>query len=115
MATATPPRRTLARNLKALMNAQGMTGADVARVSGVDKKTISNLLNERFDPQLDKVEAVTRVFGLTGWQLIMPGAADNVIRDGKLQEIVESYSLTDEAGRDSIAKVAEIAARPYRK
>lgn len=115
MRTKTPPRKTLAHNLRLLMAARNMTTPDVSKAAGVDKKTINNLLHGRFDPRLEKVDAVANVFGLTGWQILIPGMAESVIEDGKLQDVVESYGLTDADGRDSIARVAEMAARPYRK
>lgn len=115
MAPKTTPRKTLAHNLKILMTARNLGTPEVAKQSGVDKKTINNLLHGRFDPRLDKVEAVARVFGLNAWQLIVPGMAESQIEDGKLQDILDSYAMTDSAGRDSIASVAEMAARPYRK
>jgi len=96
------------------MAARKMKAPDVARAADVDPKTINNMLHGRFEPRLDLVEATANVFGLTAWQLIVPGMAESILSDGKLQSIVESYAVTDEAGRDSISRVADIAARPYR-
>ena len=115
MAPKTPPRVTLARNLKLLMEARKLGTPEVAKQSGVDKKTINNLLHGRFDPRLDKVEAVAQVFGLTGWQIIMPGMAESVIEDGQLQNVVEAYTATNAQGRDNISRVAEMAANLYRR
>lgn len=115
MPTKVPPRKTLAVNLRLLMDARKMKAPEVARTAKVDAKTINNMLHGRFEPRLDRVEAVAQVFGLTAWQLIIPGMAASLIADGKLQTVVESFGLTDEAGRDNIYRVAEMAAKPYKK
>lgn len=115
MPTKTPPRKTLAQNLRALMTARGMKAPELARVSGVDAKTINNMLHARFEPRLDKVEAVASALNVTAWQLIMHGMADALLSDVGLQSVMDSYALTDDAGRDNIVRVAEMAAKPFRK
>jgi transcriptional regulator with XRE-family HTH domain len=58
------PRQILARNLKALLNKTGLSASEVAKKAGVDRKTINNQLNARYDPRPEQVDAVASVFGL---------------------------------------------------
>ena len=46
-----------------------MSGPAAALKAGVDRKTVNNWINQRYDPQLTEVEAVANVFGLTAWQM----------------------------------------------
>lgn len=115
MATSRPlPRHTLATNLKALIECHGLTAPDVAKRAGVDRKTINNQLNARYDPRPEQVDKVAAVFGLSGWQLLSPtlDAARN--GDGKVETLLEYFSGADDKGREDILRIAEIAAR-YRK
>ena len=108
------PRHTLAKNLKALLAAHDLKAPDVAKRAGVDRKTINNQLNARYDPRPEQVDKVAAVFGLNGWQLLSPtlDAARN--GDGKVEELLEYFSGADDQGRADILRIAEMAAR-YRK
>lgn len=105
----------LAANLRWLMARDKLSEADVAKKAGIDKKTVNNMLNARFASQLDKVDAVAKVFGLQTWELFVDGMGQALARDGKLGNIIEAYAKTDDSGRESMLKVAEIAVRPYRE
>jgi transcriptional regulator with XRE-family HTH domain len=108
------PRRTLARVLRLLMTKHDFSEEDVARLSGVSKKSINNMLNERHAPNLDHVDAVARVFGLNLWQIIMPGLPDEIATSHRLDELIARYGQADDRGRESIDRVAEIASE-YRE
>ena len=112
-----PLRKTaidiLAINLRWLMERDKLSEGDVAKKAGIDKKTINNILNRRNEPQLDIVEAVAKAFGLEPWQLLVDGMGEAMTRDGKLGSLIEAYAKTDDSGRESMLKVAEIAVRPY--
>lgn len=90
---------------------QGLTSVQVADAAKVDRKTLNNLLNARFDPRLTLIEKVANVFGLTTWQIL---ATDMERRppDSKLAlTLLERYSSADETGRNTIMQVAEIASK----
>jgi len=106
-----PPRTTIARNLRALLKVHGMTSPEVAHKAGVDAKTLNNLLHGRFDPRPEKCEQVAAVFGLTGWQLMIPELSSDLFQNGRLAKLIEDYASADESGRDNILRVAEMAAR----
>lgn len=87
-----------------------MSELDVARASRVSKKSINNMLNAKHAPNLDNVESVAQVFGLNLWHLIMPNLTDDLIDSHKIDELITQYGQADERGRESINRVAEMAA-----
>lgn len=105
------PRKTLARNLKLLMAAAGLKAPEVARQSGVDPKTVNNMLHGRYDPRPEKADQVAAVFGLSGWQLLVPDLPMDMLANGKLDELIANYVSASPEGRVSISRVAEMAAK----
>jgi transcriptional regulator with XRE-family HTH domain len=114
MAKRQPPRVTLAKNLRMLIAASGMASPEVAKKAGVDAKTMNNMLNGRYDPRPDKVEQVAAVFGLTAWQMLIPDLPEDMLHNGRLSQVVENYVSAGTEGRDSIHRVAEMAARYHK-
>ncbi len=104
------PRHTLAKNLRILLENTGFSAPEVARRAGVDRKTINNQLNGRYDPRPEQVRAVAKVFHLDEWDLINPNFNPNTPKNQMLKGIIDNYAKADEAGKESIARVAEMAA-----
>lgn len=104
------PRQRLAKNLKALLAKTGLSGPEVAKRAGVDRKTLNNQLNGRYDPRHEQVDAVAKVFGLEGWQLIHPAFDPERANNQMIEHLLELYAAADEQGRESIMRVAEMAA-----
>jgi transcriptional regulator with XRE-family HTH domain len=109
-----PLPKVIADNLRALMLKRGWSDGDLAAKAGVDKKTVNNMVNGRHATQTDKLELVAKAFGLHAWELLVEGMGDAQAHDGKLENLIEAYAKTDDSGRDSMLKVAEIAIRPYK-
>lgn len=105
------PRLTLAKNLKLLLERTGMSAPEVALKAGVDRKTVNNQINGRYDPRLEQVQAVAEVFGCNNWDLLNPAFNPDVSKNHKLQQLEELYALADESGRENILRVAEMAAK----
>lgn len=103
-------RQTLARTLRLLMEKSGLSEAEVSRRSGVSKKSVNNMLNARHAPNLDHVDAVASVFGLNLWHMILPNLPDELIASKSIDDLIAHYSRADQRGRESIDRVAEIAA-----
>ena len=72
---------------------------------------MNNMIHGRHGPNLDHVEAVARVFQLTGWQLILPGLQANLARNGHLDALMQHYSEASDQGRANIDRVAELESR----
>jgi transcriptional regulator with XRE-family HTH domain len=104
------PREILAKNLGALLKKTGMSAPEVASKAKVDRKTINNQLNARFDSRLDHVAAVAQVFGLSYLDLLNPHFDVNAEITQKLRILVDLYSDADDTGKHSILSVAQLAA-----
>lgn len=68
------PVRTLAANLKALMEhhkieSQGALG----KLAGVSQSTVGRMLAGDHASQIDRVQKVAAAFELSAWQLLVPG------------------------------------------
>ena len=88
-----------------------MKAPEVAKRSGVDAKTVNNMLHGRFDPRPEKADQVAQVFGLNGWQLLIPDLPADMFRNGQLEKLIANYVSASPDGRDSIIRVAEMAAK----
>src|SRR6185369_2090436 len=108
-----PPRMVLAANLKALMAAKGMNGPAVAKASGVSRKSVNNMLSARHSPDLDNVDAVARVFGLTAWQLIRENQGADIPGSEQVNTLIEHFYDAGPEQRKTILGVAEMTA-PYK-
>jgi transcriptional regulator with XRE-family HTH domain len=108
------PRVSLARNLRVLMESSALNGPEIARRAGVDIKTVNNMVNGRYDPRPEKVDQVAAVFGLSGWQLLIPDLPGDMLRNHGLPDLISNYVSANPDGRDNILRVAEMAAR-YKK
>jgi transcriptional regulator with XRE-family HTH domain len=114
MADRPLPKVTLARNLRLLVKASGRTSPEIARDAGVDAKTMNNMLHGRYDPRPEKVDQVAKVFGLTGWQLLIPNLPGDMVANGRLERVIADYVAADPDGRESIARIADLAAHTSR-
>lgn len=104
------PRETLARNLKGLMAETGFSAPEIARMAGVDRKTVNNQINGRFDPRPEALDAVAKVFDLRGWELLSPNFDMKAAKNAALQKLIELFNASDNEGRETIMKIAEMAA-----
>lgn len=107
------PREILARNLAALLKKTGFTSPEVAGKAKVDRKTVNNQLNGRFDPRPDQVDAVAKVFGLGYWDLLNPYFDVDKETNETLVRLVELYSRATDTGKESIISVAQLAASAH--
>ena len=102
-----PPRETLAKNLRFLKERFGYTDAKLGKASGVAPKTINNMYNSRTDVQLEKVDAVAKVFGLNLWHMIMPNLPDEYENLADFDALYDDWVKSSSEGRKHILMVAE--------
>lgn len=110
-AKSSSPRLVFAKNLKGLIEASGVSAPEIARRAGVDRKTVNNQLNARFDPRPELVDAVAKVFGIEGWMLLSDSFDPENSLNTNLTRLIELFKASNELGRDSILKIAEMAAQ----
>jgi transcriptional regulator with XRE-family HTH domain len=107
---AKQPKGILSQNLRALMQRAGMKGPEVAAKAHVDRKTINNMEEGRFDPRPEMVVKVAKVFGYGAHQLLDPNFNPDTADSPELRELIASYNMADPDGRDNILRIAKMAA-----
>lgn len=104
----------LAQNVLALREHRGWSQATLARAAGISQRTVSNIespdRNPGYSPTLDAVEGIARAFGLASYHLAMPLPLEGLLNQG-VEKLLECYARADSDGRESITRVAEMAAR----
>jgi len=68
-------RAVLAKNLRALMEAQEppLSGRALGLAVDIDPKTVTRILAQQHAPSIDTVAALAGYFHLLPWQLLVPG------------------------------------------
>lgn len=98
---------TLAANLDYLMRANGYSEAEVSKRSGVASKTVNNMRRGRTKASIENADKVARVFGLSGWQLIIPDYPLELLQDSGLASVVDNYAHSNAESRNAIKRIAE--------
>lgn len=104
-----PTRESLARNLKYLLDRHEMSYRVLSEKThgAVSAKTIGNMVNAVGSSSIDNVAAVAQVFGLNGWQLILPNLIEDLENNTSIAKVYESYFNSSADGRRHIQRVAE--------
>lgn len=102
---------TLVKNLRELMKATGMTAKELAAKSGVSERMIGYIFAGERTPTVEVADSLAGPFGLTGWQLLIPGLHVDIAKTGKLGQLVHNYSSASDEGRQYIDRVAEQEAK----
>lgn len=87
--------------LSGLMLLHGMSQRELGRQSGVDQKTISNLIREVSLPRVGTLDDLVAVFGLECWEALLPGGWE----DGDVRDLVEAWRSADEGSRGRAMKL----------
>jgi hypothetical protein len=67
------PIHVLAENIINLMEFHGiLSNAALAKAAKIDASTVGRMINKKHASQIDRVQAVARVFELDAWQLLIP-------------------------------------------
>lgn len=98
----------LAKNLNKLMTLSGgMTKAALSRKSGVSERMVAYICNAEKTATIETAEALAEVFGLSGWQIIMPELPDDITHTKATGKVMENYMQSSNEGKDLINMVAE--------
>jgi transcriptional regulator with XRE-family HTH domain len=88
-----------------------LTQMELARVSGVSQKTISNMLDASragLDSQtLDKLDKVAGAFGLTAWHMLIPCLPLEISYCHQISELVAAFIALPSDGRAIVLHTAE--------
>ncbi len=104
--------KTLAANLRRLMEHHGHSQTVVAQKSGVSQKSVSNLLNPGDDksPTLETVNSIAKAYKIKVWHLLLDNCPDDILFNHSIEKLVENFNGSDKRGRDSVMQVSETTA-----
>lgn len=103
------PADNLIANLIMLLDVTGMKKTELAKKSGIGKRTVYCILNRERGASIQMAADLAGAFGLNGWDIIKPELNYDLAKSGKLDELIEQYSKSTEGGRKTIDSVAENA------
>lgn len=105
----TPPKAIIAKNLRQLMDQEGLSEAALSRRtgSGVSQKAINNILNQRQACTIETADKLARAFELDLWCLLLPRFPEDPAVIEAMRRLYESFSIASPEGRELINKVAE--------
>ena len=100
------PADTLADNLTRLMAKFGYSNRKLGELSGISDRYIGMIRNGDNKATVDVADALAKPFGLTGWQLIIPGLDIEAAANGRIDKLVRNYQKAPPASRDYIDGIA---------
>lgn len=107
-------KEILARNVLALRNHSGWSQTELAKKARVSQRTVSNIESPQRDPNyspnIDSVDRIAGVFGLTLYHLAMPLPLDALL-NRQIEKIVEHFGEANEKDRENIERIAEMAVK----
>jgi len=101
------PQETLIANLKMLMSKTNMSNKEIAQKSGVSTRMIDYILNGQRGATIETAEKLANVFGLTGWQIIMPSLPYDIAKSGALDKLIKDFSHCGDISQQYISSVAQ--------
>lgn len=103
----------LAHNLNRLMDFNKHNQMDVARLSGVSQKNISNIINKRakMGVSLGLIGQIASAYKISTWHLLIPNCPDELLLNRSIEKLVENYANSDDIGRNATLSVSEIRAQ----
>ncbi len=100
-------RTIVVNNLKSLMTEFGIQKQDLPKKSGVSSRMVSYILAGERTPSIEILDKLASAFGITGWQLMVPNLHASLVRNGRLEKLIQSYVEIAEEGRELIDRVAQ--------
>lgn len=101
-------KTALAKNLRLLMDSEGLSEAKAAQKTGVSQKGLNKILNENTSATIDIIERIAKAFKIPTWQILTPNL------EIEEAELIKSYRHAPEQAKIMIKSVAE-AATPYKE
>lgn len=102
----TPPKETLRKNLKMLMDKAEMDAKQLSQLSGISLRMVNYVLSGERGATVETAEKLAEPFKISGWQLIMPTLEKDISNNGHLQKLIENYQKADAQGKSLIEAIA---------
>lgn len=107
--------RTLADNVRRLMEAAGDTQAKVAKRAGLAQRSVGNVVTygttHDTSPTVRTVDGLAAAFGVPAWMLFIQDVPLEVLTGQRLNQVIQDYISVPEQGRTNIERVADAEVR----
>lgn len=101
----------LADNVRRLSEHLGLSQTALARKSGLSQRAVGDLLTygrtSNKSPTLKTIEKLASAFGVTAWQLQIPGLPVELLQNHRVGNLIENFRDASAAGRENIHRIAE--------
>lgn len=101
----------LADNVRRLSEHLGLSQTALARKAGISQRAVGDLLNygrtSNKSPTLKTIEKLASAFGVTSWQLQIPGLPVELLHNHRVGKLIENFRDASPAGRENINRIAE--------
>lgn len=91
-------KEIFARNLRRFLDARGMQDKDLVEVTGASQTAISDWLNAKKYPRIDKIEKMAVFFGVKKSDLIEEQTRDE--HEAVIKQLVEMFNALPDEGKE---------------
>lgn len=99
----------IARNLAFLLERTGLEATVVAQRAGIGVRTLTYMKSGRGNPTAENVDAVAKVFGVTGWHLLSPTLPRDYENLEWFERVGDVFDSSSPEMRDMLRKAMEAA------
>ncbi|PJL25917.1 hypothetical protein B9Y64_15445 [Stenotrophomonas maltophilia] len=107
--------RTLADNVRRLMEAAGDTQAKVAKRAGLAQRSVGNVVTygttHETSPTLRTVDGIADAYGVPVWMLLLDQVPLEVLQSPELARLIDNYIKAPASARANIDRVADAEVR----
>lgn len=102
-------QKILADNLIALMRSSGLSARQVSGLAkgAVSDRYIGSIRNRTTNASVEYIDIVAAVFGMEGWQLLVPGMGERPELAARISTLFETYLTAPEEVRQYIDHIAQ--------
>ena len=97
----------ISKNLRALMDMQKVSVAELAKMSGVSPRMIQYVLDRERTPSVEIADDLGTALGVTGWLLMLHDLDYALAKSGRISDLIKNYMDDPDETRvylDSVAK-----------
>jgi len=107
--------RTLADNVRRLMEAAADTQAKVAKRAGLAQRSVGNVVTygttHETSPTLRTVDGIADAYGVPVWMLLLDQVPLEVLQSPELARLIDNYIKAPASARANIDRVADAEVR----
>lgn len=93
-------KKVFARNLRRLLDEKGMQDKDLIEITGASQTAVSDWLNAKKYPRIDKIEKLANFFGVKKSDLIEDRIAYAEYKEEIIDSLVSKYMLLSDSEKE---------------